>query len=357
MAAASTMGLSPAFAHSTPSTSAREPVRVALMGGAHIHAPGFAETMAETDGIETKYVWDPDPEVAEERQEVTGGDIVDDYETILEDEAVEGVVICSETYRHEELALATADAGKHLFIEKPVGMNGDEAERIKEAVREAGVVFQTGYFMRSDGAHQLIRQLILEGTLGNITRLRLSNVHSGAIGDWFDPEWLWMTDLEQAGVGAFGDLGSHAVDLLLWFMDQDEVVACTSQIDTAIEQYPDCDEYGEGMITFASGAVATVAGGWVDHANPNTVEVSGTEGHARITDGDLYLTSEELNADGTEPWTDVPDDWPHAFDLFLEALLGTPEGKPLITPEEAAHTNRVVTALYEAHERGAWVEV
>jgi predicted dehydrogenase len=98
----------------------------------------------------------------------------------------------------------------------------------------------------------------------------------------------WMADLDQAGVGAFGDLGSHVFDLLLWFMEGDKPKACTGYIDKVLERYPGCDEYGEGMVTFESGAVATVAGGWVDHANPNQIEVSGTNGHVRVTNGDLF---------------------------------------------------------------------
>lgn len=331
-------------------------IRLALVGGAHIHAPNFADRMADADHVETKYVWDPSRETAESRQAVTGGQIADSPDMIYQDPEVDGIVICSQTNLHSDLVPPAAEAGKHLFVEKPVGMTGDEAEHIAEAVNRAGVIFQTGYFMRSSGVNQKIKSLVSSGELGDITRLRLSNVHSGAIGGWFDEEWNWMTDLDQAGVGGFGDLGSHVMDLLLWFMEHDTPVSCTGHIDRVLERYPGSDEYGEGMVRFDSGAVATIAGGWVDHANPNQVEISGTKGHLRVTNNDLFLRVPEQDISPAEPWTDLPEDRDHPLELFFDAVAGQ-QDLPLISADEAALTNRVITEIYNGHKTNSWIEL
>jgi predicted dehydrogenase len=345
-----------AFASGKSSTKARNNITLALLGGAHIHAPNFANRMADAENVQTKYVWDPSRETAEARQEVTGGEIVDNPATIYNDPEIDGIVVCSETNLHPELVIPAANAGKHLFVEKPVGMNGRQAARIANAVNNSGVIFQTGYFMRSSGVNQKIRSLIQDGALGDITRLRLSNVHSGAIGGWFDGEWRWMADVNQAGVGAFGDLGSHVFDLLLWFMEGDKPKSCTGFINKVLERYPGCDEYGEGMVAFESGAVATVAGGWVDHANPNQVKVSGTKGHVRVTNGDLFLRIPDWDTDASEPYTDLPENWGHPLELFFDAVAGA-DNVPLITADEAADVNRVVTEIYNAHNNGRWVKL
>jgi len=331
-------------------------ITLALVGGAHIHAPNFANRMANAENVTTKYVWDPSSETANTRQQVTGGEIVSDPSVIFNDPDVDGIVICSQTNLHTQLVIPAAQAGKHMFVEKPVGMNGREAREMAAAINRSGVIFQTGYFMRSSGVNQKIRSLIQDGTLGEITRLRLSNVHSGAIGGWFDTEWRWMADLDQAGVGAFGDLGSHVFDLLLWFMEGDSPKSCTGYIDKVLERYPGCDEYGEGMVVFESGAVATVAGGWVDHVNPNQVEVSGTKGHARITNGNLYLRIPELDITPNEPFTDLPENWKHPLELFFDAVAGE-QNLPLISADETAKTNNLVTQIYRAHESGSWVQL
>ncbi|MEX0745433.1 MAG: hypothetical protein WD118_07505 [Phycisphaeraceae bacterium] len=164
------------------------------------------------------------------------------------------------------------------------------------------------------------------------------------------------SDPGRAGCGALGDLGTHALDLLLWFTENDAVEKCTGHVGVALERYGKaCDEFGEGMVRFASGAVATVAGGWVDVANPNSVEISATEGHLRITDGKLFITSANLpDADGKQPWAgELPKAWPHAFDLFLQAIQGE-QGLPLIGVEEAALRSSVMTAIYQGAEQATW---
>lgn len=334
----------------------RNPITLAMVGGAHIHAPDFANRMARAEHVQTKYVWDPSMETARRRQEVTGGEIVKNPDIIFSDPDVDGIVITSQTNMHIDLVIPAANAGKHMFIEKPVGMNGRQAELIAEAIHNSGVIFQTGYFMRSSGVNQKIKFLVADGTLGKITRLRLSNVHSGVIGGWFDTEWRWMTDLEQAGVGAFGDLGSHVFDLLFWFMQGDKPESCTGYIDTAIGRYPVCDEYGEGMVKFESGAVATVAGGWIDHANPNQIEISGTEGHLRVTNGNLFLTIPGMDIDTSEPYTDLPESWKHPVEIFFDEVAGI-NNAPLINVNEAALVNRVVTQVYNAHKDRRWINL
>jgi predicted dehydrogenase len=338
------------------SGQASNTITLAMVGGAHIHAPNFANRMSRAENVRTKYVWDPSPDTARERQQVTGGEIADSPEVVFSDPEVDGIIITSQTNMHTSLIMPAVEAGKHIFVEKPVGMNGTEASQIATAVNNSGVIFQTGYFMRSSGVNQKVRSLVQNGSLGEITRLRLSNVHSGVIGGWFDTDWRWMTEPDKAGVGAFGDLGSHVFDLLLWFMDGDAPKACTGYIDSVIGRYPESDEYGEGMVTFESGAVATVAAGWVDHANPNQIEISGTKGHLRVTNGELYLRIPEMDITPSEPYTDLPDSWKHPVEIFFDAVAGTNKA-PLITADEAAAVNRLVTEIYKAHHSGSWIQL
>ncbi len=328
---------------------------VALVGGAHIHAPGFVQQMADHDRIDSRYVWDPAPDTAQRRQQVIGGEIVDDPQVIWDDDEIEAVVILSQTNRHLHLISDAVAAGKHVFHDKPLGMDGDEATTLARRINDAGVIYQTGYFRRGEAPIQRIRQLIEDGAFGQITSIRTTMQHSGAIGGWFDDEWRWMADVEQAGVGGFGDLGTHALDLMLFLMDHadDRAVAATGHIGSALDRYEGADEYGEGLIRFASGAVGTVGAGWVAHANPNTLEISGTEAHARITEGQLHLRGPGVE-DGHV--TELPDPWPHSFQLYLQAITGEARA-PLITADSAAYTNRVMTAIYHGAAEMNWVRL
>jgi predicted dehydrogenase len=337
---------------------------IALVGCSHIHTPGFVDKLkARNDQFTVKYIWDPTHARALRCQEKLGqGQIIPDPSVIWADASISGVVICSDTTEHQRLAIAAAKAGKHMFVEKPLGMGKSDSLAMADAVEAAGVKFQTGYFVRGEPPVQFIKGEIARGAMGTITRARGSNCHQGALDDWFkvnkqDPayDWNWMADPKRAGVGAFGDLATHALDLLLWLVG--DIEAVSAQIRSVIHRYPNCDESGEALIRFKSGAIGTLAGGWVDIANPNFLEISGTLGHAAISGGKLYYTNASVpGADGKSPF-DVPKSlaWPHAFELFLDALLGQPA--PLVQVREAARRAIVMEAMYQAAAKNQWVTV
>jgi predicted dehydrogenase len=325
---------------------------LALIGGAHIHTPGFIDRINKREDVVVKYVWDHDPARAQKRAEALNAQVAD-LDTIWGDASIPAVVICSETDRHEPLVLAAASAGKHLFAEKPLGLGSVDASRMAEAIEKAGVFFQTGYFMRGNPIYRFLKDQITAGAFGTISRLRMSNCHAGALGGWFDTEWRWMADTTQAGCGGFGDLGTHVLDIMLWLMG--DVKSVTASLDTVTRRYGEIDEFGEGLLKFANGCVGTLAAGWVDVANPVSLILSGTEGHASVVNGQLFFKSSKVEgADGKEPWATLPEAWPHAFELFLDAVVGK-EHAPLVTAREAAYRSMVMGALYQANHTQMWV--
>jgi predicted dehydrogenase len=329
--------------------------KMALIGGGHIHTPNFAKILSAADGVEVTHVWDPDPAVAAERQAATGGEVVDSYQAALGD-GVDAVVICSQTDLHRELVLATVDAGKHLFVEKPLGIGAKDAREMADAIDQAGVIFQTGYFMRGSPWAQYTHAAVRERRLGQLTRLRLSNAHNGVTAQWLE-DWTWMLDPQRAGVGALGDLGTHVLDLCLWWMEGDPVVAATGAVGTATGRHDNIDEYGEAMLKFDSGAVATLCGGWVDMADPQRMLVSGLDGTLYHQGGDLHQV---MRGDGRDKQEGVvenlPEAWPHAFNLFLEAVGGK-DDVPLVTAQEAAYRSIVMDAVYRGAREGTWASV
>ena len=215
------------------------------------------------------------------------------------------VVICSETNRHHDLVLAAAAAGKHVFAEKPMGIGSAESYEMADALDNAHVFFTTGYFTRTVPAIQFLKQQVDQGVFGKITRVRGSNCHNGSLGHWFDTDWRWMADPKIAGVGGFGDLGTHYLDILMWMFGDVQTVAADIKVVTG--NYGDCDESGEALIKFKNGITGTLGAGWVDVADPVTLMISGTEGHAYIDKGKLFLTSKIVEgADGKSAWTKLP---------------------------------------------------
>jgi predicted dehydrogenase len=329
----------------------------AFLGVAHIHTPSFIKTLEQrSDEIRVKAVYDPQPERGARRAaEIPGSQFVTDPSAILDDPEITSVVVCSETNRHRDLVIRAAQAGKHLFVEKPLGLGREDSEAMADAIRASGVTFQTGFFMRGSSTAQFIRQAVQAGDLGKITRIRYSNGHQAALAGWFDTEWRWLTDPVQAGGGAMLDLGAHVLDQIIHIFPatEGEVVQVAASLGSRGGRYGmEIDEYGAGLLTFASGAIAEMEASWVDPALHSPTEVFGTEGQIQVRDGSLYYYSSRVpEIEGKVPVTNLPPKAPHAFDLFWDSLLGKPVPIPLVSIDEALLGSILMERLYQAAGR------
>jgi predicted dehydrogenase len=324
------------------------------VGCAHIHTPGFVTLLNRREDVRVKYVWDHDAARAKKRAPHLEAEVVSDLEKIWNDPEIQGVVVCSETNRHLELVRAAAKAGKHMFVEKPLGITAKESNTMAKAIEGANLLFTTGYFMRASPQHLFLKEQVEKGAFGRITRVSGWNCHSGSLGGWFDGEWRWMADPAQSGVGGFGDLGTHSLDILMWMFG--DVEAVDAEIKVVTGRYDGCDESGQGMLWFENGISGTLAAGWVDVANPVSLLISGTEGHAVILNDQLHFQSKQVEgADGKQPWTKLPQAGAAPLDQFVDAFSG--ESRPLVTPSEAAARVTVMEAMYRASKTGKRVKV
>lgn len=250
---------------------------IALAGRAHIHTPGFIKRLRARADVRVTSVWDHDADRRDKRAAELGAQPIGSLDELWSDTATTAVIVCAETNLHIQLVMPAAEARKHLFVEKPLGFAASDARAMADAITRAGVLFSTGYFQRGEPINQFLRTQVEAGAFGTITRARKSNCHAGSLGGWFDTEWRWMTDMAQAGVGAFGDLGTHALDILMWWLG--DVTTATAALGVATARYgAACDEFGEGTLRFNNGAIGTIAAGWVDVADPVKTIISGTGG-------------------------------------------------------------------------------
>lgn len=331
---------------------------IAFAGCAHSHTPSFVKMTTErADEFKVVKVWDHDQARAKMNAEKLNAAVCETPEEIANDPSIDAVIITSETNRHKELAALMANAGKHLFIEKPLGFAASDAKEMAQLIRSKGIIFQTGYFMRGIGAIRQIKKLADEGKFGTITRMRFSNCHTGSLGGWFDTDWRWMADPSIAGCGAFGDLGTHALDIIMWILGRPSKV--TASIHTVTARYgAECDESGEALLEFPSGAIATLASGWVDHSNPMLCEISGTKAHAAIIFDKFYFSDNERKyPENRQPLEEVPGNLPHAFQLFLDKVCGKDIEVPLVDVFEAADRNIVMEAAYKSSAEGVRLNI
>jgi predicted dehydrogenase len=330
-------------------------VSLALLGAAHIHTSLFLQILGTREDVKITQVWDHDAARAEKVAAQCGAKVAKTSAEVLGDASVSGVVILSETSLHAELATQAAQAGKHLFIEKPIGVGSQDASQIAAAVEKANVLFTTGYHLRANPKHIFIRENVEQGHLGRIVRVHASFCNDSVLQGDFDQEFKWTVDPKWGGLGSFADIGTHALDLLMWLMG--DVEAVSADLRTVTNRYPNCDEIGQGLLRFKNGVTGTISAGWVEPANPVSLLVSGTEGHAVVFNDRLYLRTEKVpGADGARPWGKLPLPPDHPLLQFVSAVAGQKD-LPLVTVREAAARVKVMEALYQSARERKWITV
>jgi len=152
---------------------------------------------------------------------------VGDWRDLAADPRVEAVSVTVPNFLHREIGVAMAEAGKHLWIEKPVGLTADDARAVAAAAREAGVQGAVGFNYRNAPAVEAARELLATGELGTVTHARFRLFSDYAAHP--DGALTWRYERARGGNGVLGDLASHGVDLACFLLgDIAELVADTA---------------------------------------------------------------------------------------------------------------------------------
>ncbi|MFD6286100.1 Gfo/Idh/MocA family protein [Streptomyces sp. NPDC060205] len=151
-----------------------------------------------------------------------------DWREVAADPRVQAVSVAAPNFLHREIGVAMAEAGKHLWIEKPVGLTAADARAVAGAVATAGVQGTVGFNYRNAPAVAAARELIAAGEIGTVTHLRIRLFSDYAA----HPEGAltWRYERERGGSGVLGDLASHGVDLARFLLG--EIASLTA--DTAV---------------------------------------------------------------------------------------------------------------------------
>ncbi|MFD4550224.1 Gfo/Idh/MocA family protein [Streptomyces sp. NPDC058246] len=151
-----------------------------------------------------------------------------DWREVAADPRVRAVSIAAPNFLHREIGTAMAEAGKHIWIEKPVGLTAEDARAVSDAVAKAGVQGTVGFNYRCAPAVAAARELIASGEIGTVTHVRIRLFSDYAA----DPQGAltWRYERKRGGSGVLGDLASHGVDLARFLLGEIAALAA----DTAV---------------------------------------------------------------------------------------------------------------------------
>ena len=169
---------------------------------------------------------------------------------MLAKEELNGVVVAMPHHMLAEAAVAAANAGCNVFVEKPAGVNQGEAVGIRDAAERAGVKVMVGYAWRFDLARRTLKSLIEQGALGEITQV-CAGISAGPL-----PAGVagWMADPAKGG-GPLLVVGGHVTDQVLWMVD-----SAAQRVYGEVGRDPESglDQSTGYTVRFENGAIATV---------------------------------------------------------------------------------------------------
>lgn len=322
-----------------------------------------------------------------------------DWQKLVQRDDVDVVDINAPGNWHTEMALGAAEAGKHIFCEKPLANTLEDAKKMLKAVQDAGVKHMVGFNYRTVPAIRLAKKLIDEGKIGDVFHFR-----GVFLQDWIvDPEFplVWRLDGSICGSGPLGDLAAHTIDMALYLLgDIDQLVA---QEKTFVEERPlPAETKGTGLAVdaggeelakvtvedatmflakFANGALGTFEATRfaTGRKNFNTFEINGSRGGIRFCLEDMNRLEYYSRDDGddVQGWRSIlctegvhefaAEWWPpghiigfgETFVNEVAVLMKALAQDEMPTPDfvDGVRCQAVLQAVTDSIAQNAWVDV
>ncbi|MCL2232498.1 MAG: Gfo/Idh/MocA family oxidoreductase [Treponema sp.] len=251
-----------------------------------------------------------------------------DWHEILNNSAVDAVIVVTPTKFHHDIVIEAAKAKKHILCEKPMAMNKEECQRMNEAAAANGVNLQIGFMRRFDANFRRAKELVDSGSIGQVV-----TVKSMTRGPSTPQEWMY--DIGKSN-GPLAEVNSHDIDTLRWFTGSDAeslyAMAGNFRCEDARAKYPDFYDTVLMNVRMKNGMLGNIDGAQgVQYGYDARVDIVGTDGHIEIggLSGSttlLYTKDKQFKGDTVKSWTN----------LFFEAYVNEDisfvqsirEGKP-----------------------------
>ncbi|MGI6707240.1 MAG: Gfo/Idh/MocA family protein [Clostridia bacterium] len=350
-------------------------LKVGIIGVGGIANGKHMPSLAKIDEVEMVAFCDIIEERAVEGAKKYGtpdAKVFTDYKDLLAMEEIDVVHVCTPNNSHSPITVDALEAGKHVMCEKPMAKDSEEARAMLEAAKRTGKKLTIGYQNRFRPDSLYLKKVCEAGDLGEIYFSKALAIRRRAV-----PTWGVFLDEEKQGGGPLIDIGTHALDLTLWMMDnyEPEMVVGTTyhklgKRENAANAWGPWDpkkftveDSAFGFIKFKNGATVILESSWA----LNSLQVGeaitvlcGTEAGADMLDGlringerfsKLYTNKPQLGAGGVDFYE---GDEISAADLearmWIDSILNDTE--PLTKPEQALVVTEILEAIYKSAATG-----
>ena len=269
------------------------------------------------------------------------------FEDLLKADEVDVIYVASPNVFHKEHTILAAKSGKHVFCQKPMGMNAAECREMIKACRKKGVKLGIGFCYPFGGAQQRTKELIKEGAIGQVSYLHLSFNLGG-----YNPKTAgWRCDPKLSGGGPLMDLSPHLINLACFFLDDkvESVMAYVRPEKTEKEIETDV----LALLEFSGGARVCIDNSFV-RRNKHNYTVVGTNGEIHAVGTMAWRAGGKvvLRAGGKEQDISFSDIEHIEKEIRLYCNAVERNEEPPVPGEAGLHAQAVIDAIYESGRTG-----
>ena len=340
------------------------------------HIDGYRQI----EGVDVLCIAGPDVDrCAEVAREFSIPRVVADYREMLAMPEIEAVSVCVPNKYHASIAIDALNAGKHVLCEKPLAINGQDAQRMVDAARANDRLLMVAFNNRFAASTRALKALIDEGRLGPIYYAKAAWLRRNGIPGFGG----WFTTKDIAGGGALIDIGVHVLDLALYCMGYPEPVSVLgstyqefgprgknlnagwSATDLVLTNTFDVEDVAVGLVKFANGATLLVEASWAGHQELEedvSIHLFGRDGGARMVmpefrkaDSVRLFAEEAGQPVDIRPRFNMDDEYRREVRHFVDCIR---EGTETIAPgEQGLRLMRIIDAIYESAASGREVQL
>ena len=310
---------------------------------------------------------------AAEEYGVEGAKVYTDYKELLKDRDIEVVHVCTPNRSHAFISIDAMEAGKHVMCEKPMAKTYKEAKEMLDASERTGMKLTIGYQSRWRADSLYLKKMCEDGELGEIYYGKAIALRRRAVPTW----GVFLNEYEQGG-GPLIDIGTHALDLTLWMMDNYKPKMVVGTTFEKLKNQKDCgnawgdwdpkkvtvDDAAFGFIVMENGATIMLESSWaLNIRNPKEAitMICGTEGGADMFDGlninfikngRQCILKPDLTAGGVAFYDGDGDEDPSVLEAraWLDAVVNDHE--PRTKASQALVVTQILEAIYESAKTG-----
>ncbi len=203
-------------------------IKIGIIGCGGIANGKHMPSLSKVENAEMVAFCDIIPERAEKAAKKFGSHcakVYTDYRALLEDPEIEVVHVCTPNRSHSFITVDALESGKHVMCEKPMAINSAEAQKMMDAAKRTGKMLSIGYQNRFRDDSLYMKKEAEDGTFGDIYYAKATAIRRRAVPTW----GVFLNEYEQGG-GPLIDIGTHALDLTLWMMNNYKPKYCVGTV-------------------------------------------------------------------------------------------------------------------------------